>query len=252
MRIGFSPAQILIATLLLAVVATACGSSGKPGKAETYSASQILDQTRLAMDEVVTFRMLGIETMSEFYGLEKITSTDYSEFQSPERFSHEASLPTGNLFFEGSRVGSQWFRRDSDLVWQEQEPILSQYAGYGGEPLMNLDLDALKLVSTGDLTDEGIEVFRFQSAERIEHPDRDGGPVSELFTKTVLISKQTFRIVSKTEYKDLRRDTEGRADPASWQYKYTRNYYDYNEPIVVDVPESYIPWSQPVASSANR
>jgi hypothetical protein len=254
MRIGFSPARILVATLLLAVVATACGSPGKSGKAESYSTSQILDQTRLAMDDVVTFRMLGIETMSESHGLERITSTDYSEFQSAERFSHEGSLPTGSLFFEGSRVGSQWFRRGSDFAWEEQRPILSanQHVGYGGEPLMNLDLDDLILVSTNDLTDEGIEVFRFQSTEKIEHPDRPNGPESELFTKTVLISKQTFRIVSKTDYKDLSRDAKGSAEPASWQYKYTRNYYDYNEPIVVEVPASYVPWSESVASSANR
>jgi len=77
-------------------------------------------------------------------------------------------------------------------------------------------------------------------------------------TTTLLISEETNRIItffrdSRKEIYDVSTLDEIEPDTQSWWYEnfQTIHYYDFNEPVVIAIPDNYVPWSQPVASNLN-
>jgi len=81
------------------------------------------------------------------------------------------------------------------------------------------------------------------------HGDWGAGPVSENYKAILLIDKESFRIVSWISEKDYSREPDGTPGVTSWQMDTRIDYYDFNQPIVVDLPDEYIKWSEPAVSN---
>ncbi len=254
---------LIVASILIFVVAfAACSSeSADDQSADTSTATleQVLDGARLAMGDVVTYKTRGRTVDTDSTGISNISTRSFTEFHSYDRYKFGDRYPEdeGAYFMEWLVVGSQSFSRNSDPEWQELEP--------SSEPrtptppsvgfLSFLYEDGLALVSTDEVTEDGVSVYRFESTEQFEHA-WGGDQVSETLTTSLLIDKESFRIVTRIVDKNYRRNivdaTEGErpAKPDWWQTVFTEHYYDYNQPVVIEVPDEYVPWSDDAVLSS--
>ena len=254
--IGSTRPLFAIATLLLVIAAlTGCKSSDLQRTRLTSNSDVqispdpntellkgILDRTRLAMSHVVTYRTKGTATEAMNHGEQEVSFLSYSEHQSPERYAF------GDRYFEHSdiqfieweKVDLQNFQWNSEPIWQEIKPNTGPMSS---TPLSetvfeSLNEDTVRLIAIDELSDDGVEVYRIQSTE--SHSQIVGGKerLATLVTTAVLIDKQTFQVVSAISDKLINHDP---ADDESWQITHKYDYYDYNQPIVVNVPNEYVP-----------
>jgi hypothetical protein len=124
--------------------------------------------------------------------------------------------------------------------------------------LQELAAENLKLRSVnGRTSKDGMHVYRLEYTKTNERPIRSGYEMSTS-TTTLLISEETNRIItffrdSRKEIYDVSTLDEIEPDTQSWWYEnfQTIHYYDFNEPVVIAIPDNYVPWSQPVASNLN-
>ncbi|MCH8909936.1 MAG: hypothetical protein IH867_04270 [Chloroflexi bacterium] len=219
---------------------------------DTATLEQVLNRTRLAMGDVVTYKTRG--TIVDRVSGEEFSAPirNFAEFHSYDRykFGSDYSEYGGGQFVEWLSVGSQHFTRNSRHGWQEalepsSEPRTPVPPSQGF--LSFLYQDGIELVSTDEVTEDGVKVYRLGSTEKVEH-FWSGDPVSETRTVSLLIDKESFRIVTTIIDKNYTRnivdatDSEPSTKSDRWQMVYTEHYYDYNEPVVIEVPDDYIPW----------
>lgn len=220
---------------------------------DTATLEQVLNRTRLAMGDVVTYKTRGT-IVDRVSGEEFSAPTrNFAEFHSYDRykFGSDYSEYEGGQFVEWLSVGSQLFTRNSRHGWQEahepsSEPRTPVPPSQGF--LSFLYQDGIELVSTDEITEDGVKVYRLGSTEKVEH-FWSGDPVLETRTVSLLIDKESFRIVTRIIDKNYTRnivdatDSEPSTKSDRWQMVHTEHYYDFNEPVVIEVPDDYIPWA---------
>lgn len=205
----------------------------------------ILNRTRLVMGHVVTYRTKGTATEAMNHGEQEVSFLSYSEHQSPERyaFGDRDIRDTGGEFSEWKKVELQNFQRISEPIWKEIKPNTEpmSISPPSERTFESLNEETMRLVATDEITGDGVEVYRIQSTESHSHIVGDNEHFTTLVAISVLIDKQTFRVVSVISDKDINHDP---ADGESWQITHNYEYYDYNQPIVVNVPNEYVPWEE--------
>ena len=161
---------------------------------------------------------------------------------------------------ESRQVGSQIFYRSDRNGWQEIRRTYS--APRIPAPLSDVFLsflyeDGIELVSTTGVTEGGVRVYEIALSEISKLPSNNAGGTKDAMrirTTTVLIDQETFRFVSRIYY--TRWDYSaapqyGRSDNVDWaELIHTEHFFDYNEPVVIEVPDEYLPWSDDAVLSS--
>jgi len=213
------------------------------------------------MADVITYKTRGETFESEFYGERTLSSGRYSEFHSYDRFVYGA-IDTDNGGIKLTawlQVGTRVFLRPSETVWEEREPFSEPMdpTMWSRSQLSHLFRHDFELISTDEITSEGVAVYRISYTEdRVQHGTNRSGfaehfevvwgarPVSELYTDTLLIDKESFRVVSHVIDLDYRSEPSELREVTSWQTHINIDYYDINEPVVIEVPDEYVPWEE--------
>ena len=264
---------IPVATMLFIVVFGACSSELNSQSLEISAATiaqldpstatleQVLNRARLAMGDIITYKTRG--TSVDRVSGEEFSAPirNFAEFHSYDRykFGSDYSEYGGGQFVEWLSVGSQHFNRNERHGWQESTEPSSE--GMMPVPpsegfLSFLYEDGIELLSTDEVTEDGVRVYRLGFTREFEH-SWSGDLVSETRTVSLLIDKESFRIVTRIIDKNYTRNivdataSEPSTKSDRWQMVHTEHYYEYNEPVVIEVPDDYIPWSDvAVLSSA--
>ncbi|MCZ6619511.1 MAG: hypothetical protein O7E57_15420, partial [Gammaproteobacteria bacterium] len=232
---------------------------------------QILDRTRLAMNDITSYRVRGAtldrdSTSSVF----SVPLRNFSEFQSYDRYRWEidSSAHEHGYLTEYLVIGTQNFTRsdrEGPLEWRESERIYDR--GEWQSPfdtiLSTLDnrdqksttTNGMHLVSDNEVTDDGVRVYHLEIIANFKH-SWGSDITSETRTTTLLIDRDTYKLVARTVHKHYQHASpeslngESSTSPDWWQMLYTERYYDYDEPIIVEAPDDYIPWHGTAAVTA--
>ena len=255
MQIKTVPILLAISALFVVVFA-ACSSQvavSEPIPSEALSVEEIINRSRLAMADVITYKTRGETHESVAYGERRLSSSSFSEFHSYDRykfgdkFVHDGrnSKDGSPVFDEWLIVGTQMFLRNSDPTWQEREPRSEPNAPTPPSigAFSFLYEHELSLVSSNEITSDGAGVYRVGYTENYESFAGDIN-LSVVFTSSLLIDKESFRVVSRIFEKDYSSDPYGPDRISSWQTHAKIDYYDYNHPVVIEVPDEYVPWEQ--------
>ena len=228
----------------------------------TLTVEQVLDKARLAAAKIVSYKSRGTVMSRRSTSGFKEPIREFSEVASNGDYRSGAEYPDPYDDdvdrSEYRRVGTQSFSFSSYEGWEESskprtEPADNPASGYF---LWLLGEDDIELRSTNERTEDGVEVYRLVFSEKHEQPVRGGGEyVIVVRTYTLLVSKESFRVVAwffdtHGEIYAVSSASEIGADTHSrWGKDFgITEYYDFNEPIVIEIPDSYVPWSQPVAA----
>ena len=270
MRISSITLLLAVTTLLVVAAVAACSSKttdGQPLDPSTATLEDVLQHARAAMGDVTTYRTRETSVSRDSNNETSVPYRGFSEFQSHDhyRFGNGSPEDEGGYYFENLVSGTQSFIRKSDPEWQEQEPIFDR-----GEPVSTadnlisyLDADGIELMSSDEVTDDGTKVYRLGTIENydqllVETSGQTGDPAWGVHTRTtsMLIDQESFRIVARVFdklYKNSFYDKSS-SDPRTnteWaQTIYTVQIYDYNEPIVIEAPAEYVPWSDSATISS--
>ncbi|MDA1278877.1 MAG: hypothetical protein O3B95_02380 [Chloroflexi bacterium] len=225
---------------------------------------QIIERTRAAMNEFTSYRIRGasLERQSKTAEL-SLAYRSFSERESRDRYRSLTDIDpdAGGYLLEFVVLGPRMFRNDGRETysgWQESEPIYDRGERESAFDIIlstldsayaeSVDKNEIQLVSTDEVTDDGIRVYRLESVNNFRHSwNRDG--VFEVRTTSLLIDQETYRLVARTVDKHSQNgwlagsSLKMPADVDGWQWLFTERYYDYDVPIVVKVPDEYEPWS---------
>jgi hypothetical protein len=263
--------QIAISALFLIVAGAGCSSPEKVtsrigdhpiypnSEADTITLEQVLGRSRLAMSDTDSYKTREVSYFrSSTTGLEE-PSTGYSELDSNGDFSMGSTYArsSGDSYFDYRKVGTQFFTRSHHHGWEEpHKPNLEiADAQLADRFLEILNADGISLRSTTERSEDGAWVYRLEYTEESGR-FANGGYEIVVNSNTVLIDQYTNRIV--TVFRDSRHDvyfiSEGETitpDTKSRWYEsvQTYNYYDYNQPVVIEVPDEYVPWEELVVSN---
>jgi hypothetical protein len=229
----------------------------------TLTLEQVLNQARLAAGEIVSYKSRGTLTFR--------SST--SGFEEPiEEFSEHAS--NGNYRFgseypdpydddihlsEWRSVGIQNFSFNSGDGWKESSEPRSEPSviSASGHFLWMLDENDIELRSTNERTEDGVEVYRLVFSEKYEQPVRGGEYMIEVRTNSLLVSKESFRIIAwlQDAHGDRYAVSAASEIDADTHFRWGEEFritefYDFNEPVVIEIPDSYVPWSDDAVLSS--
>jgi len=225
---------------------------------------KVRDKARLAAAKIVSYKSRGTVMSRRSTSGFKEPIREFSEVASNGNYRSGAEYPDPydddvdrN---EYRRVGTQSFSFSSYEGWEESskprtKPADNPASGYF---LWLLGEDDIELRSTNERTEDGVEVYRLVFSEKYEQPTRGGGYIIEVRTNTLLVSKESFRIVawlqdSHGDRYAVSAASEIDADTHSrWGKEFgITEFYDFNEPVVIEVPDEYVPWrDDAVLSSA--
>jgi hypothetical protein len=211
---------------------TGCASGPDP--------RDILNKSHGAMTEVRTYRFSGkfeTETQDGVIG-----GRQSGEWSAPDR-CHIKFEPTGEFagqVQETLAVDQRLFTRDSDSrggAWQEVTPVPQDLAIYSPSPELYLtipDLENLRLQDGVDVN--GMATFQIIGVQRETRtlpprfpPRPEGDEVEWVTTYTWVIARDDYLLMRYV----IEQDTGlGRATNRN-----TWDFYDYNEPVTVEVPE---------------
>ena len=225
---------------------------------------QVLDRARLAMGDIVTYKTRGeTKTWASIEGFSDRT-LHFTEFHSYDhyRFGDGSPEDESGYMSEWLVVGSRVFSRNSrGGGWQEGEPFSGPRTPTppsAGHFSLLYD-DELVLASTNEVTDAGVLVYRLQVGKNFELSSASPNYREyelESRTKSLLIDKKTYRIVERIiEHRKKNNSFDESSDEPGtdiewWQTVYTERYYEYNEPVVIEVPAEYVPWSDAAVLSS--
>lgn len=263
MRIRSAFLPLIATALLSSAVGVGCAQSISVSEEETLQ--YVLEQSRVAMQDVETYRSrtttVSTDSRSDF----STTSRGVTERQTHDRyrFRTEALDDFDGYYLEAIVLGHQSFTRESSPDWQEQQPVF-----YRGEPvspaevlLSYLNLEGVELVSSNEVMDDGRAVYRLEVTETSERlvagPDnRPAIQHRQVETRktSLLIDKESFRIVARvfdTLWESYFYDVSSNEPPeyAGWDRMVdTEEVYDYNASLVIEPPDEYVPWPGKTAS----
>ena len=260
MRNKIVPLLLSISALFVVILA-GCNSedaSSEPITSESLSLDEIINRSRLAMADVITYKTRGEEFDSEYHGERTLSGGRFSEFHSYDRFVYGA-IDTdngGTKLTEWLQVGNRVFLRPSKTTWQEREPFSGPMdpTTWSRSQLSHLFQHDFELISTDEVTSDGVAVYRIAYTEdRVERWGQRSGyaenfernwgtrPISELYTSALLIDKESFLVVSHVADLDYSSEPSELREVTSWQRHIKIDYYDINEPVVIEVPDEYMP-----------
>jgi hypothetical protein len=285
MRNKLPTAPIIVVILLLVVATVGCRSTkyvylpgpDAPSPEQLYAEAtehqaihdaltleQILENARLAANDITSYKTTGTSYFRSSTDELGDPTHDFSEIgsQGDYRFGTNYPESDGGGQSEWRKVGGQVFSFHDDDGWEEAteprqsipgERTATDLASY--RFLDELSAENLKLRSVNQATSkDGMHVYRLEYTETHEQPNGGGYEIKTL-TTTLLISEETSRIVtsfrdSRAEIYDVSTREEIDSDTRYWWYEnlYTTHFYDFNEPVVIVIPDSYVPWSEPIVS----
>ena len=217
-----------------------------------------MDKARLAVSDIVSYKSRGTyTTRSSTSGFEE-PIREFSEHAANGNYrsgtEHPDPYDDGIHLTEFRTVGTQNFSFNSGYGWKESskprsEPSVIPASKYF---LWFLDRNDIKLRSTNERTEDGNEeVYRLEFSETYEQALREGGFLVEVRTTTLLVSQESFRVVAWLQdahgdryavsaASEINEDTHSR-----WGESFNiTEFYDFNKPVVIEVPDSYVPWSE--------
>ena len=225
---------------------------------------QILQRARFAASEIDSYKSRStVTTRSSTSGFGEPT-LDFSEHASNgnSRSGTEHPHPYNDDVFlsEYRTVGRQNFSFHSSTGWEESsEPRPKPKAILASRYFLSLlDMNDINLRSTDERSEDGTKVYRLEFSERHEQPTRGAREYAiQESTHTLLVSKESFRIVawiqdshadiySVSAASEIDSDTHSRGGD---DFRITE-YYDFNEPVVIEVPDEYVPWSDDAVLSS--
>ncbi len=157
---------------------------------------------------------------------------------------------------EWRHVGSQVFKGFGDNEWEE---IVDPSPG-SRTPLVHskrfislLNEPEIELLATNEIVASGNHVYRLRFTGNYTNQSKQNHEITTVST-TILIDQESFRIITvfrdKTSnyYDDLTADEITPDTRFRWVQSISVDYfYDFNEPIAIEIPENYIPWNELVA-----
>jgi len=238
MRNKIVPLLLAISALFVAAL-VGCSSTdtvSEPIASESLSLDEIINRSRLAMADVITYKTRGEDFDSEYHGERTLSGGRFSEFHSYDRFVYGA-IDTdngGTKLTEWLQVGNRVFLRPSETTWQEREPFSGPVdpAMWSRSQLSHLFRHDFELISTDEITSDGVAVYRIGYTEdRVKRGTNRSGyaehfevvwgarPVSVFYTDTLLIDKESFRVVSHVVDLDYSSEPSELREVTSWLSK---------------------------------
>jgi len=247
--------------------------TSQPHDPTTATLEQITEKTRTAMNEITSYQTSGpliIETTSsnpDDGGTGEIFTT--WKFPGRYRMVMEDSDPdTGNsqgteiLTIEVLTIGDRNLFVYPDSEWQEMAPIGPPSTLPGRMPLLNLldDLNDITLISTSDTLTDGSNAYRleiddFWASSNDDDPQGVGAIKNRQSHYALVIDQQTFRFVSLVTINTHEIEAHGtlngvaNSEIVKVTQTSTYNFYNYNQPVEIEVPNEYKPWVDPRAST---
>lgn len=250
------------------------GNPPAPPDPSTLTVEQIVERTRTAMSAVTSFRARGT-IVAEDYDPESIANYSYlMEWQYPDRSSVQVEPVEGTdgRFSETRIIEHQYFAKKMDGTWVETRPP-SQPKGFGPPVSMYLEElgeKSMQLISYDEIADDGTRVYRLEFSKEQNYFSGDGDdqsepPIYETQTRvTLLIDQNTFLFVSRiARIQNVSRlnldettlveinppDAENLKPFVETILTVTEHFYDYNEPVVIELPGEYEPWIESASGS---
>jgi hypothetical protein len=220
----------------------------EPLDPETATLKQILGLSWLANDDVTTYKSCQLRVHRISDDEAELRWVKFVEFGSEGRYGFRTAH-LEDVFSEYRSVGSQRFKRSSRHDWEEAVPS-------PGGPTPNLaselfrsflDENGVELLSSNEVTDAGVAVYRLGDKKLFTILENSIDVGTQIRSTTVLVDQKTFRIVTGIIEQDYETPLEGHTPGTT-----TEHFYDYNEPVVIEIPDNYVPWSEPVASNVIR
>ncbi len=277
MRNTIAKLLTVAASMLFVVALAACNSETKadqpsytgitPLNPETATLEQVLERTRLTMADIVTYKTRGTNAEIDSTGESTVSSLHSAEFHSYDRYRFKYGPPEyrGSVFTEWLAVGPRIFSRNSSPEWQEEKPSSGPVTPTPPSQgfLSFLYEDDIELISTDALTSDGRSAYRIGFVKNFNPPysesnifDNNRQFLVHNYTDSYLIDAESFLIVSRATIKLYKSNffDESSSEPGDnieWvETTSTTDYYDYNEPVVIDVPGEYVLWSGDVVLSS--
>jgi hypothetical protein len=235
-----------------------------PLNPETATLEQILERSRPAMGDIVTYKTCGISVTRNAIDQDPTASMhSFGVFHSYDHYrtvsKHQNEEDPSDRFSELIAVGSQHFIRTHNHGWEEGSRPSRPTGMQPSPPSMvlagGLYRDDIKLVSTSEVAYNGENVFRLEYSRLSEpyNPDRTVyDKATNSRTDALLISQETFRIVTHIQdqfsYEPATDGSNGKTAREAWWWHNagTTHYYEYNLPVVITAPDDYIPWQETV------
>jgi hypothetical protein len=231
---------------------------------ETATLEQILERSRLAMGDIVTYKTCGISITRNAIDQDPVASMhsfgvfhSYDHYRTVTKHQHEGEL--SDNFTELIAVGTQHFMRSHNRGWEEGSKPSRPTDMQPSPPSMvlagGLHRDDIKLISTSEVAHNGENVFRLEYSRLSEPYNRDRivyDTATKSRTDALLISQETFRIVTHIQdqysYEPASDGSNGKTAREAWWWHNagTTHYYEYNFPVVITAPDDYIPWQETV------
>ena len=231
------------------------GVGSQPLDPATATLDQILERTRAAMGEVTSYRSRGtvlVETSNEdpdYGGRGEI----FTAWQSPDRYRMitESSDPdSGELIrVEILKIGKRNYFRGGESDWIEMDPQLeSEGRSLSSDPLLYLlDFEDIELESADEILEDGSRAYRLDIDEhRVTPGSQEGEPrgaiIDMQLRHVLLIDRATYRYVSLTTSGSIKSESYSTINGVrsleilQVNSVYTFEYYDYNEPVVIEPP----------------
>lgn len=226
---------------------------------DTATLGQILDRSRLAMGDIVTYK--ACTTTVERRSPDQEFTLGFFAFTSVHSYDHQLSVVKdsehrGGESWENLLLGSRRFERNTDHGWQESkvDPARGMQPVPPSEGIAwVLYEDDIELISTNETADNGEKVYRLAFTSMLDGFINEE-EVQTARTTSVLINQETFRIVSfiQEKYPSFKwsNDWSQNVSYVDWWLSnvYTQHYYDYNLPVVLEAPEKYVPFEETVMS----
>jgi outer membrane lipoprotein-sorting protein len=232
------PLSSIILTLALVAALACLPGSGREGTGNgaDLRPEEVLAKSRDATSELQSFRITGNIVVDSEEGVQE--ARIWQEWATPDRWHMKLKSPDEAVdqFNEVIIAEGRVFTRESDSnsqAWREQTVGVDSWTlSRNTDSFIPADLEDVKLIEDDEVN--GIPVFQLTGKKVQARPVPESAMDESRPAQKETVTLYTF-LISKEDFRVVRTITEH--DFGSTLQHTTMDFYDYNQPIKIEVPE---------------
>jgi len=106
-----------------------------------------------------------------------------------------------------------------------------------------LDHESIELVSSDEMTEDGVRVFKLMMTENVSSSNES----TTTLQATIFVDSKSYLFVDEIsdqmhEFTMHSRTNGAETEIPSWSHSaYTSHFYEYNQPVSIQIPDEYTP-----------